>query len=286
MTKTYKPRAASLVPGGYLPGVLFELAGERDAEHIEESRRAQYDVDCTPLPAIEQSLRGVLAGWGRVEIDEQQDGYIPELRVLDVGAGYGAWSMVLRRLATELGFAVHITGLEVREECRPHLNRNCDRTIIENAASFIPHCGQRYDMVMGNIPFSLPDPRAKRAKKEAGGWTVGKSRLKAFEVFVKDGRQLLADPESRLALFVPTEWTGRSGPLAELAKAHVPMFELYQALPVGFRLNAGTDTRTYKTAVWGHQSLPPPEWTKKRTLPILDVEHRTVRGHLPGTEAS
>jgi hypothetical protein len=102
---------------------------------------------------------------------------------------------------------------------------------------------------------------------------------------VVGGRQLLADHESKLALFVPGDWTGRCRPLAKLAQEHKPNMVLAQALPIAFGADHKTDTLVYCTMVWGHPSAParPCELT---TLPILDPKQLRWDGDtIPGTEA-
>lgn len=275
---------------------------------IDPVVKAALQVHCTPRAVVEQTLRALLAGWSRRADSESYEGSWttgasprwrmncppkpagssapPVLRVLDLCAGYGVWSQQLRRVAAELGFEVHITGLECREECRADLERHCDEVVICDAAEYIARTDERFDLVMGNPPFSLPDERAKRKRNDAGDLVdgSGQSRLRAYEVLVVGSRQLLADHDSRLALFVPQGWTGRCRDLAELAQLHPPIEVHNQALPVAFGADGKTDQLVYTTMVWGHPDAParPCGLT---TLPVLDPKQLRWDGHtIPGTE--
>lgn len=260
-------------------GSLWEAA---EPVALDPGRKAEFQVHCTPRAVVEQCLRAVLSGWTHA-CPTKSECHEPLLRVLDLCAGYGVWSMVLRQLAALMGFAVHITAVEIRQECRPSLLRHCDTVHIVDAATWA-QTRDRYDFVVGNPPFSFPDKRANREQVRPGVWTIGKSRLRAFELLVAGCRQLLAGQDSRLALFVPGDWLGRSRPLAKLAQEHKPIMVLDQALPVAFGADHKTDTRVYCMMVWGHVSTParPCELT---TLPLLDPEQLRWDGDtIPGTE--
>lgn len=250
---------------------------------IDTDRKAEFQIHCTPPAVAEQCLRAVLSGWTRF-----RPGPMP---ILDLCAGYGVWSQVMRRLAAEMQFLVHITGLEIREECRADLERHCDEVVIDDAAELADHHpwetlpASQFDLIMGNPPFSFPDKRAPREQVRLGVFQTGRSRLRAFEVLVVAGRRLLADQDSRLALFLPSDWTRRGEGPAELAQDHPRILVLEQALPIAFAPGSGTDSRAYGMSVWGHPSAPavPCELI---TLPLLTSAQRHWDGDtIPGTES-
>jgi hypothetical protein len=100
------------------------------------------------------------------------------LRVLDVGAGYGAWSSEMRRLAQRQGWPVQITGVELKAERERYLRRWCDEVRIGDwqavlgrgrdvaclASSYLPSV----DLAIGNPPFDeITGPKgAKRPPEE------------------------------------------------------------------------------------------------------------------------
>ncbi len=252
---------------------------------LEEPRRAAFDVDYTPPAVVEQILRAVLAGWRRL-------GDPRPIRALDFAAGAGVWSMVLRRLLVEMGrHCDHITAVEVRAEERANLRRHCDVVFIGDAVGF---GGDRrnpkgYDLIMGNTPFSLPDTRAKRARRDDGEWGEGKSRQKAYETFVVAGRSMLAQDDSRLVLYVPADWWQRAGPLAVLSRDHQPYRQLNVPLPVRHRAKGGSATDAYCAYVWAHPDRPAASGWHTTDLPILEPLQRrwsVVPGTERGNEAS
>jgi hypothetical protein len=97
------------------------------------------------------------------------------LRVLDVGAGYGAWSSEMRRLAQRQGWPVHITGVELKAERERYLRRWCDEVWIDDwdpgsrpASAGEGPCLWQGDLAIGNPPFDeLTGPKgAKRPPEE------------------------------------------------------------------------------------------------------------------------
>jgi SAM-dependent methyltransferase len=282
-----------------------DLFGAR-AEPPPEAVRATYDVDCTPSPVAHQAVEAVTRGWLR-PASEDHAGDAP--RVLDLAAGTGSWSRAVRRLFPR----AHITALEIREDERPFLKHWADEVVIGDVVELVvqalrvrlrdaPDDATRallqrlgvapepaaegeasvlgsYDLIVGNIPFSLPDERKPRRKDGA----MGKSRLRAFEAFVVAMREHLA-PRGRLALYVPSAWWQRGEEIARLAQQHQPFRQLNVPLPVSHRgrgQQAATDA--YSVFVWSPASAPACFGWHTVDLPVLDAADRRW-SIMPGSE--
>lgn len=269
-----------MVPTNEDPMTQSDLFGARTAPP-PEPERALYDVDCTPSPIAVQGVEAVTLGWLRpacTEPGKEHEGDAP--RVLDLAAGPGPWSRAIRQRFPR----AHITALEIRESERTALERWADRVVIGDAAKILEPAPEQeplgvFDLIIGNIPFSLPDPRKPPKKGQPG-----KSRLRAFEVFVVAARQLLA-PRGRLALYIPAAWWQRGADVAALARQHQPFRQLNVPLPVSHR-GAGQQAASdaYAIFVWADPSTPACNGWHTIDLPILAAEDRRWR-EVPGTEA-
>lgn len=257
-----------------------DLFGARTAPP-PEPERARFDVDCTPSPVALQCVEAVTRGWLRPvcrESGKEHEGDAP--RVLDLCAGSGSWSRAVRLLYPR----AHITALEVRPGERLMLERWCDDVVIGDVAEILaweprlaPALGP-FDLIVGNPPFSLVDPRKPPKKGQPG-----KSRLRAFEVLVVAARSLLV-PRGRLALYVPAAWWQRGADVAALAQRHQPFRQLNVPLPVSHRgawQQAATDA--YAIFVWADPTAPACNGWHTLDLPILSAADRRWR-EVPGTE--
>ncbi len=252
----------------------FNLFGE--ALPPPEPRRALFDVDYTPPPVAGQIIDRVTWGWLVPDV-ERGDQELHKPKILGLGSGAGVWEMELRKRFSQ----AHITAVEIREEERPHLECWCDEVIIGDIEIVEPELGQ-YDLVIGNIPFSLPDAR-KKPNKDG---TPKKSRLRAFELFVVAMRERhLADTlRSRIALYVPSAWWQRSKAAALLARDHQPCQQMNVPLGVGHRgPGRHADKLSYAAYTWTHAKGPTCHGWHAFDLPPLDAEERKWLV-VPGTE--
>lgn len=258
------------------------LEPDRRTAPPPEERRSRYDVDCTPSPIAAQGVEAVTRGWLR----PGEDGDAP--RVLDVAAGAGSWSRAVRQRFPR----AQITALEVRAEERPYLERWCDRVVIKDATELgdpwdDDPIGGDFDLVIGNIPFSLVDVRKPPKTDRAGVLQPGKSRLRAFEVFVLGMRpRLSSDRRSRLALYVPAAWWQRGEDIAALARENPPCLQLNIPLSISHRgpgKSAAPDA--YAIYCWAHPSIVTGcSWCTYdlRALPSSDRKWT----EMPGTETA
>ena len=111
------------------------------------------------------------------------------LRVLDLNAGAGVWSMAVRRWAAARGIKVHITAVEYRESERAHLERNADVVIIadwhEAFGMVLDAAGVwvegptpiTYDLVIGNPAFSQARAQSRPVWKQ-DAWDAASAVVK------------------------------------------------------------------------------------------------------------
>ncbi len=111
------------------------------------------------------------------------------VRVLDINAGAGVWSMAVRRWAAARGIKVHITAVEYRESERAHLERNADVVIIadwhEAFGMVLDAAGVwvegptpiTYDLVLGNPAFSQARAQS-RPVWEQDAWDAASAVVK------------------------------------------------------------------------------------------------------------
>jgi phage FluMu protein Com len=121
-------------------------------ERAEETDHDERQDDPTPRGIVRAVLwaaarEGTFDGGGKRGWDE--------LRVLDVCAGYGAWSSEMRRLAQLQGWPVHITGVELYEARRDHLAKWCDEVWIRDWFDALRdhHELPEFDIIIGNPHF-------------------------------------------------------------------------------------------------------------------------------------
>jgi hypothetical protein len=188
---------------------------------ITEERRAEFDVDRTPLAIARQTYEALA-------------GDLPEVRrILIPAAGSGPWAQAAR----ERWPKAWILAVEVREEERSVLGQWCDHVITGDIRDVVPRLVQErepVDLIADNPPFSLVPSSGGR-----------KSQAEALRAFVVNLRPLLA-PRGLLALY----WLSDLGQRAtgEAARAlwdeNRPIFQM-RVQPVEHREGKGVDLRSY-----------------------------------------
>lgn len=196
---------------------------------ITEERRAEFDVDRTPL-AIPRQTYAALA----------KD--LPEVRrILIPAAGSGPWAQAAR----ERWPKTHITAVEIRAEEREILYQWCDHVVIGDIRAMTPRDGVTflpapYDLIADNPPFSLVPSTGGR-----------KSQAEALRAYVANLRPLLAD-RGLLALYWLSDLGQRATSEAARAlwDANLPTYQM-RVQPVEHREGKGVDLRSYSVWVWG-----------------------------------
>ena len=195
-------------------------------------------------------------------VDEQRP-----LRVLDVCAGWGSWSSEMRRLAFLMGWPVHITGVEIDERKRPHLEKWCDVALFGDWLASI--AGHEFDLVIGNPHFSAL----------------------THEYPAQSMPAVLLRYAPAVLLFHQMASFTRSIAGRDTWRAYPPAWIGMVPGSVGFRgRSRGADLRSYQATLWlrGHEGpaetvlLPePPMRAKKGKLSRSSSWHWDVP---PGTE--
>jgi hypothetical protein len=152
---------------------LFTDDAEQAAQ-LERDRRAEAaavnadlrerDADYTPMPVALACLRAALPR-ALAHAAKLRDPTAPaKIRVLDVGAGAGAWSRaavsIYQAITGDGRGDLKITAVELDEREHPHLERVADRVIIGDYTTAIRRKGPyakrpAFDIAIGNPPFSL-----------------------------------------------------------------------------------------------------------------------------------
>ncbi len=120
----------------FLPGC------EPSADH---DRLRKFEADFTPPEVARLCLECAFE-------EVWREPFFGTARVLDLGAGAGVWSQQVRRTCP---IRAKITGIEIREEERSHLERNCDNVLIADFLDPTFEIRPTFDLVVGNPPFSL-----------------------------------------------------------------------------------------------------------------------------------
>lgn len=146
-----------------------DLATAKHRAKKAHARLREREADFTPRPVAREVLRWYFDHVLRIQAIDWRGFYLTiargsvvsgpfkALRILDVGAGAGVWASEVRRLIDVLGFPVHITAVELDADEAPHLRRHADEVIIDEWRVFAEQCereGRRFDLVIGNPPFS------------------------------------------------------------------------------------------------------------------------------------
>lgn len=134
------------------------LPGMTSAAEHEADLRSRGD-DPTPRGVVRAVLEAVGHKWLRSpEYVNRQT-----VRVLDVCAGFGCWASEFRRwwevTRVERGCApwpVHITGVELDERKREHLEKWCDEVVIRDWFDALRdhHVVPTWDLAIGNPDFA------------------------------------------------------------------------------------------------------------------------------------
>ena len=139
---------------------------QREAVLERASRGAAY----TPLPVATACLEAGMPAAVRTAHGYRRP-HGP-LRILDVCAGAGGWSEALLNLWLSVKGStrrdLHITAVELDPRERAHLERWCDRVIIDDWTAALRH---EYDVVIGNPDFAL----LRAPSDGAGGYDVERS---------------------------------------------------------------------------------------------------------------
>jgi hypothetical protein len=154
------------------------LAPTASDERAEETDTAERCDDPTPRGVIRAAFEAVGHRW----LPDPSALWRSErpVRVLDVGAGYGAWSSEFRRwfIRTRVAngcapWPVHITGVEILYARRKHMRKWCDVSITGHWSNELAAMEEAvdalgFDIAIGNPPFDeLTGPKgAKRPPEE------------------------------------------------------------------------------------------------------------------------
>jgi hypothetical protein len=237
------------------------------------------DADYTPMGVAVACLRAAMPRAFAHAALHRTPGGPARVRVLDVGAGAGAWSLaaieVYRKIAGGSRSDLHVTAVEIDERERPHLERVADRVIIGDYTKAVKRRGQfsappTYDLVIGNPPFSLL--RAQDGDVEAS----------------MPAQLLRAAPA--VCLFSRLATWSKDKPGVSVRRKYPPAFVFEVPGSIKFRAPGsrnhetgkpyGADQHSYALFVWLRGHTGP---TTTDLLPDLAAEERrwTVR---PGTE--
>lgn len=225
-------------------------------ERLSEERRAQYDVDRTPLAIPRLTYEALAADLHDVR------------RVLCPSAGSGPWAQAAR----ERWPMAEITAVEIREEERDGLTRWCDHVITadirEAPMGLHQDMGGPWDLIADNPPFSLVPPNGGR-----------KSQAEALRAFVVNLRPFLA-PRGLLALYWLSDLGQRAtSPAArDLWATNLPHYQM-RVQPVAHREGQGVDLRSYSVWVW--DARPKPEhrrWEAWDLPPLAKAQRRWAPG--------
>lgn len=230
-------------------------------EHDEERLRF-FCVDRTPLGVVGQGMQHAVRKHLKVQGPERRTPVI-----LDVGAGDGPFSAVLKRMYPRS----HRVAVEIRPECEPHLRRHAQEVII---GPFLDHQHQ-------------PDPRVPKAHIIVGNppFTDGDGLPLWIPIWRACFDLLL--PGGLMVLLGLNE-VGQRGKKDHQAFTLLPPHEqAHIAGPIKFRgVNRGADMRC--CSWWIRRAGPvrrSAEVSWKTThlpwLPKEDREWRTIPGHEP-----
>lgn len=137
------------------------MSTEQEKLAGDEARDRKFEVDRTPTGVVRQGLSTLARSCLPARADA--------LRILDPCAGSGVFSQVARQVWTR---ALHITGIEIREEERPWLTHHCDEVVIGDVLDEVAKLDNgSLDVVVGNPAFSLTADllRALEPKMADGG---------------------------------------------------------------------------------------------------------------------
>ena len=229
----------------------------------DHKRLRAHSADFTPRGVVDQFVEGIESN---ADAEELQ---VPR-RILDPAAGGGVFGQSLRAMLKRNGVTnTTITGVELREEEEPNLQRHYDEVIIGDALQYA-RSAEPFDLIITNPPFGL--------------W---REYLAAY-------RHLLT-ADGGLVLLGLCTWGQR-------AKASVEMYEQRQYQPLGLKRITGTigfrgpgvnpetgkrwgtDTRSYGWWCWGPNAPTMKGWLTSN-LPLLDSTGRRWRvkpGYEPG----
>lgn len=207
---------------------------------ISEERRAQYDVDRTPI-AIPRLAYDSLA---------PDMGLVQPPRVLCPAAGSGPWAQAAR----ERWPRAEITAVEIREEEQPILARWCDHVITADIRD--ARLSGPYDVIADNPPFSLSPPNGGR-----------KSQAEALRAFVVNLRPLLA-PGGILVLYWLSDLGQRATGEAARAlwDANQPLYQM-RVQPVEHRKGRRADLRSCSVWCWASSRDACPACGSEDTVP-------------------
>lgn len=186
----------------------------------ERRRWAEHDACFTPRPVARQQLTDLRTRFGLIGC-----------RVLDLGAGSGAWCAEARDILRPS----LIVAVEPRAEELPHLQRWADQVHTMDAATFHDFAASHgaigaFDLVLGNPPWwCWPEI-----------WRVGWSVL---------------DRTGVLSFLGPSSWghSHEAGEGREIFEQRAPLLQNRVARRVAYNGGRGTDNRKCSHWVW-HRS--------------------------------
>lgn len=256
------------------------------------------NVDRTPLPVARQILREVRSLRGQTRTGS--------IRILDVGCGEGAWSVVAREVWPDS----HITGIDIRRAAIPYARRNCDRFICGSFPEAMHEVwasvmgDAKFDIIVGNPPFSVKASRGERKRNlfppfvRASLGMLRKGGVLCFYALNDLGQR----GESTRELFHGRE-TEKYKRATPERREQLPRYEVEPCRPVAqFRVagaisyrgpkqiniegSGQSDTRCYSGWVWiadGEGGCPPggDGWTAMDLPPLPKEDRRWVE--IPGT---
>lgn len=228
-------------------------------ESVKHAKDRRYELDSTPRAVSNQGAMFALKHWMEMKPNHAKT----EVRVADLFAGAGSWTLGVRKAAEALGLKPEITAVEIREDDRIHLERHADRVIIGDYSMIKDH--EPYDIIIGNPAFKAWGPAIRMVIDTP---CITKSGIAVALVHNGLGQR------------------GEEGSL--LFETHGPKEQWRITGPVSFRVGLnpkngkeyGADARDYSLWVWERKC--PKEW-KTKNLPRLSSAERewVVR---PGTE--
>lgn len=219
-------------------------------EPTPEPRRADLDEDITPRPAIYVALMAwALSEWGK-----RLCALGRPIRVLDFGAGYGAWSSVLRIVAAELGFEVVITSLEVNAAREVHLRKWCNEVVVSAYPNAMLVFGvgkhREFDLIMGNPPFAWILGKGKRWSETTEKWINTVHLKNAADTLVPS----LLRHTSQLLILHQIQSLAKSITGRKVMRDY-PRSAAWVLGPLGFRDGSAMDSYSYTATLWQHSAL-------------------------------
>lgn len=126
---------------GFSPEATQEAIDTDEAiASLRHDKDRAHDLDVTPFPVAYQICLLLLQRWMKIKANQGKT----EIRLCDMFAGPGVWSMAFRKAAEALGLLSHITALELRPEELENLQHHADEVITGD-----------YSLIQDSAPFDI-----------------------------------------------------------------------------------------------------------------------------------